>query len=310
MKRSNSTSNVRNELRPLGMHISFMSLTHVLAVAEYLNFSHAATYLGVSQPSVSEHIKKLETDLGIVLFERHTRGVRLTEAGEYFVENVKVGIDHLEHAVKTATTYANGGRGSIRIGTQALTSGSFLDDLLVCFREKYPDITVEIMEGSARNIVSKLRADQLDIAFVAGVLDIPDCLSRCIWQETLQVILPANHILANQSNICWDDLSDETFLVRHNGTGPQVNDLITQRLASSWPPPLIQRYDVERHTLLQLIAQGFGISVAGHETSLLNVPGIVFRPLQDEPEPIPFSAVWSPLNQGAILQNLLSMTKK
>lgn len=62
-----------------------MTLVHTLAVAEYLNFRHAANALGVAQSSVSARVKALEEDLGILLFERHARGVRLTEAGRHFV---------------------------------------------------------------------------------------------------------------------------------------------------------------------------------------------------------------------------------
>lgn len=70
-----------------------MTLVHTLAVAEYLNFRHAANALGVAQSSVSARVKALEEDLGILLFERHARGVRLTEAGRHFVERIAVGID-------------------------------------------------------------------------------------------------------------------------------------------------------------------------------------------------------------------------
>ena len=70
---------------PLGSHIPMASLIQTLAVAEHLNFRHAANALGVAQSSVSARVKALEEDLGILLFERHARGVRLTEAGRHFV---------------------------------------------------------------------------------------------------------------------------------------------------------------------------------------------------------------------------------
>src|SRR5690554_281171 len=79
----------------LGMQIPMMSLVQALTVAEYLSFHRAAKALGVSQPSVSARIRTLEEDLGVRLFERNTRGVRLTEAGRLFVEQVSVGVDHL-----------------------------------------------------------------------------------------------------------------------------------------------------------------------------------------------------------------------
>jgi DNA-binding transcriptional LysR family regulator len=85
-----------------GGRIPLISLVQALAVAEHLNFRHAASALGVSQSSVSTRIKLLEEDLGILLFERRHRGVRLTEAGRAFVTEVSTGIGHLDHAIKTA----------------------------------------------------------------------------------------------------------------------------------------------------------------------------------------------------------------
>ena len=104
----------RNDgLNPLCHHllsgrVPMMTLVHTLAVAEYLNFRHAANALGVAQSSVSARVKALEEDLGILLFERRARGVRLTEAGRHFVERIAAGVDQLDHAVKTAGMAATG----------------------------------------------------------------------------------------------------------------------------------------------------------------------------------------------------------
>ena len=93
-----------------------MTLVHTLAVAEYLNFRHAANALGVAQSSVSARVKALEEDLGILLFERHARGVRLTEAGRHFVESIATGVDQLDHAVKAAGMAALGECGLSSLG--------------------------------------------------------------------------------------------------------------------------------------------------------------------------------------------------
>jgi DNA-binding transcriptional LysR family regulator len=292
----------------LGARIPMISLIQTLAVAEYLNFRHAANFLGVSPSSVSERIRTLEEDLGIRLFERHARGVRLTEAGRHFVEGVAAGIDRLEYAVNTAGAFARGDLGRIRIGVYALIPGSFLDDLLSRYRKEYPGVTIEISEGTARDIIFQLRADQVDVAFVAGAPDLPDRHTRRIWSEPLVAVLPADHPLANGNGVTWDDLAGEAFLVRHNGTGPQVYELIIQRLAGRWEAaPAILRCDVERCTLMQMIAQGFGVTVAGKAAARVDVPGVVYRPFNDEPELVPFSAVWSPYNQSAILRNLIDL---
>lgn len=291
----------------LGSRIPLASLIQTLAVAEYLNFRHAANALGVAQSSVSARVKALEEDLGIVLFERHARGVRLTEAGRHFVERIAAGVDQLDHAVKTASMAAVGECGRLRIGIHALIPRSFLADLIGRYREDHPGIEVEMAEGTARDAVMQLRADRLDVVFVAGTPDLPDCHSRRIWTERLLAVLPERHLLASWSTVTWADLAGETFLVRHGGTGPQVHSHIVLRHAEHWPAPSILRFDVGRGTLLSLVGQGFGITIVSAATALLPSTGIVFLPFADEPEPVAFSAVWSPSNRSAALRNLLSL---
>lgn len=110
MRRSKRHANdaFRSSETLLGSRIPLLSLIQTLAVAEYLNFRHAANALGVAQSSVSARVKALEEDLGILLFERRARGVRLTEAGRHFVERIAAGVDQLDHAVKTAGMAATG----------------------------------------------------------------------------------------------------------------------------------------------------------------------------------------------------------
>jgi DNA-binding transcriptional LysR family regulator len=285
-------------------------LIQTLAVAEYLNFRHAANALGVSLSSVSTRVKALEQNLGVLLFERHARGVRLTEAGHRFVKHVSAGADQLDHAVKTAGRAATGECDRLRIGVHALIPRSFLAELIERYREDYPGVGVEIAEGTARDTVVQLRADRPDIVFVAGTPELPDCHARRIWTEPPLAALPERHPLAERPNITWADLAGETFLVCHDGTGPQVHDHIVLRLAGRWPASSIQRFDVERGTLLSMVGQGFGITIFGAATSLLQPCGVVFVPFVDEPAPIPFSAVWSPFNQGATLRNLLDLASK
>lgn len=287
--------------------IPMTSLLQALAVADYLNFRHAANALGVSQSSVSARMKTLEEDLGVLLFERHSRGIRLTSAGRRFIQTAAVGIDQIDHAINTAGLVARGEAGRLRIGVHALIPGGFLAQLIAHYREKHPNIDLGITEGTAREAVAQLRASRLDVAFVANAPEIPDCHSRTVWTERVLVALPSSHPLAEQTRVVWPDLATETFLVRHAGVGPQVYDHIRLRLAKLWPSPAIIRFDVERATLLSMVAQGFGVTITGDEAALTPSPGVAFLPIADEPEAVTFSALWSPRNRDTALANLLAL---
>ncbi|WP_346725980.1 LysR substrate-binding domain-containing protein, partial [Vibrio parahaemolyticus] len=122
--------------------------------------------------------------------------------------------------------------------------------------------------------------------------------------------MSARHALVGRSAATWADLAADTFIVRHGGTGPQVHDHIVLRLAGTWPAPSILRFDVGRGTLLSMVGQDFGITVIGAASSLLPTSGVVFLPITDEPEPVAFSAVWSPHNRSVALRNLLGLADK
>lgn len=293
--------------RRLTAHVPMASLIHMLAVAEYLSFRHAAHALGTSQSSVSSSIRKLEDELRLTIFERTTRGVRLTEAGRQLVSLVSKAIDQIEQGIQIAGKTAAGEHGRLRVGTFGLLRDSFLDELLVIYRTRYPGIDIEITEGSANETIALLRSQQLDIAFVVGRPEPPDCHSRKIWSEPLLVALPERHRLVKQSSVTWRDLAGEIFIVRRHGLGMYMRAHVTYRLDGFWPPPNIQCFDVGRDTLLTMVAQGHGITLVGGAIALLRAPGLTLLPISDEPTPLSFSAVWSPHNRSFILRKLLSL---
>lgn len=278
-----------------------------LAVAEYLSFHRAALALGVSQSSVSTRIKALEEDLGIVLFDRNTRGVRLTDAGRCFVDQVDEAMGILDRAIKIAGMQARGEDGELRIGVHALTPGCFLDRLLERFHTDHPGIRLQVAEGTARDAQFMIREGRLDVVFMACTHQTPDLNSRVIWRDRLMAALPVNHPLAAQSDVEWRHLADETFLVRYGGTGPQVHDLIVVRSAGKWPTPTIRRFDVGHSALVSMIAAGHGVSLFVEEGAADSTANVAFRPVRDEPETIPFSAVWSPSNRAPALLKLLAL---
>lgn len=291
----------------LAARIPMATLVQTLAVAEYLSFYRAAQALGTSQSSVSTRIKTLEQDLGVVLFDRNTRGVRLTEAGRRFVDQVDDAIGILDRAIRTAGMQARGEEGELHVGVHALTAGCFLDRLLGRFHEECPGIRLHITEGTARDAQFMVREGRLDLAFMVGAHELPDLNSRIIWRDRLMVVLTAKHPLAALAGVEWPQLAEETFLVRHGGTGPQVHDLIVTRSAGKWLTPAILRVDVGRSALLSMIAAGHGISLFAEEGVAANTANVVFLPITDEPEAIAFSAVWSPANGNPALVTLLDI---
>ncbi|NPD16663.1 LysR family transcriptional regulator [Xinfangfangia sp. D13-10-4-6] len=287
-----------------------IALIQTLAVAEYLSFHRAAQALGTSQSSVSQRIRSLEEYLGVLLFDRNTRGVRLTEAGRRFVDQIREALDIIDHAIMTTEMHARGEDGDLCIGVHALTPGCTLDRLFERFHSEYSGVRLHIAEGTAREAQIMVREGRPDVAFMACTHEIPDLNSRVIWRDRLMVGLPAHHPLAARQDVAWRQLAEETFLVRHGGTGPQMHDMIVTRSAGKWLTPTIQRVDVGRSALLSMIAAGHGVSLFVEEGAAANTANVAFLPIRDEPETIPFSAVWSPKNRDPNLSKLITMAGK
>lgn len=283
------------------------SLLHVLAVAEHLNFRHAANVLGTTQSCVSTRIKALEEVLGILLFERRHRGVRLTEAGHQFVAEVSVGIGHLDHAIRTAGAACSGSTGRLAIGLISSISGVFLPDLRSQFRQTYPGVEQIVVEGPSARTIALVRDGKLDVALVLEPVDAPDCHSRLLWSESYMIALAAAHPLAIADVIAWADLAPEAFLLPVAGVGPQLFEHIVRRMAERARSPRVRRCDVGHDTLMQMVAAGEGVTLVSESFRHMNGPGIVLLPIADETEPARFSAIWSPHNRNPALLNLLDL---
>lgn len=288
-------------------NITIKTLIQVLTVSQYKNFRHAANSLGVAQSSVSTRIKMLEDVLGILIFERRHRGVRLTDAGLSFIAEVSAGMERLHHAVCTAGAISDAVEGSLAIGLHGPITAGFLANLRRSYRAAYPLIEQSLLEGRSSDTVTMVREGKLDLAFVVGAVNAPDCHSRLLWCEPMVVALPADHQLAGQEAVTWRNLANETFLVRHGGTGPQVFEHVVRRISECEHSPRIHRYDVARDTLIGMVAAGDGITLTSEATTHVRFPGVVFRPIADETEPARFSAVWSPYNRNPALLNLLDL---
>jgi len=121
--------------------------------------------------------------------------------------------------VKTAGIIGGGEVGRIRIGIPRRIAAGFLTELQDRYRQRWPGIDIELFDGRARDAILKIREAELDVAFVAGMTDIPDCHAKHLWTESLVIAAPESDPRANCSALSWRNFADDLFLVRYGGTG-------------------------------------------------------------------------------------------
>jgi DNA-binding transcriptional LysR family regulator len=233
--------------------IELTSVIQALAVAEHLIFRRAAEALGVCQSSVSKRVIKLENVLGVDLFDRHHTGVKVTNAGAQFFDQVRTAIENLDCAVKAAGMAGRVERGNLKVGIISSLASGFLPELLRRYSALHPDIDVRFVEGAPRENLVLLRAEQLDIAFVMGEPVARDCDVARFWSEHVFVVLPDTHALCAKDAISWEDLRNETFILSRSELGLAIHDYVIQRLAALEHRPNVRRSPVARDTLMHMV---------------------------------------------------------
>lgn len=282
-------------------------LRYAMLVAEHGSFRRAADALNLSQSTVSRRVQLLERRLGALLFERSRSGVRLTHAGERFLREASFGVEHLHQAVNALGPIRRGYAGDLRIGVMTSIASGFLADLFCRFRTRFPDINVRLEEASARSNVAGVVGGRLDVAFIPGAPESPGCLARQLWRERIFLVLPSWHALADRKNVGWEDVRGESFLVHADGAGPEIEDFLIRKLSSLGFHPRIVFQKVGRENLFNMVAQGFGVTVASYSALGTSYTGVAFVPAGDGSEYVTLSAVWPIDSPNPALKTLLRL---
>lgn len=164
-------------------------LQYVITLAEEKSFSEAANRLLISQPSLSQYIQKLEKELGMELFER-TLPLKLTKAGESYVQTAKKIISMEEEMLKQLEDIQDGVRGKIVIGAGFLNSIVLLPNIVSLFQKRFPDVEVSVYEDMEPNLKAKADAGEIDLFFSTSEIKDPAYESIELFQEEYLLATP------------------------------------------------------------------------------------------------------------------------
>lgn len=232
-------------------------LRYIVASARNGSFSAAAHELHVRQPIVSKRVKEVEDELRVNLFDRSKAGARLTLAGEEFVVSARRIIEDVDRLSERARARGAGKLGRIVVGFyKSLSAGGFRA-ALQDFRERCPDVEVELIEVPFVDLTAGVLAGTIDTAIILGDADKCEILdSTTLWSEHLVVALPGGHPLAEKSVIYWPELKGERFLITHHDPGPELRTILLRNLAApSDHPTILTRYlEEQRQSLDQQVA--------------------------------------------------------
>lgn len=265
--------------------------------------------LGVQQSTVSRRVQLLEHRVGMVLFERDHSGVHLTQAGERFLSEAAAGVGHFDRAIQSVGSIHRGEHGQISIGIVASLASGFLQGVIRRFKEKHGGVGLRLYEDAAQEILGRLVAGRLDVAFVTGVPPVSGCNSCGVWNDRVYVALPSTHVLAAKDQITWDDIRKERFISSSHGPGPHIQDYLIKRLAGLSFRPELDVQEVGRENLMNLVGLGLGLTLTTSSTLGAAFPGVVFRPIAGDRDIVEWTAIWSVSNTNPALKRFLAVVR-
>lgn len=289
--------------------MEFSELRSFVDVAEALNIRRAAATAGVQPSTLSRRIARLEGELGVSVFERHTSGVRLTRAGRDFFDAASNALRDLDFAARRARAASKGARGRLRIGIFASIASGFSHEAIRLFRSHYPGVELEVTEGEPNGLLRRIRERTLDVGLVTGDCGLQDLDCETLWSEAVALALARDHPAAEAERLQWSELRDERFIVSLQEPGPEIHDWLVGRLGGLGERTRIVRFEVARETLFVLVGLGLGMSVVSEAGTGVDYPNVVFRPVGDPNDKLPFSAVWSPGTDNPALRRFVSVMR-
>ena len=276
-------------------------LRYFIAVAEELSFRRAAERLHVAQPPLSAQIRSLEEGLGVRLFERTTRSVRLTHAGTVFLAEARGVLLASVEAERKAKEADQGVIGTLRLGVIAPAANAWLAGNLRQFRQKFPGVQLSLFDLTSTEQLRRLRTNELDAGLLRPPVGLPDL--DCIFVEESEQVLavPAGHRLARKRRLEWKDFDKEEMVLIHPNAQHGYYDAFFAACAKAGAKPRATQYAHDIQTKMWLISAGFGIAPTTATLAKVRRPGLIFRRLPRGLPAVQTVLVWRAADKSPVL---------
>jgi len=206
-------------------------LRYFVAIAEERSFTRAAERLWVAQPGLSTQIRRLEGELDVRLFERHTRGVELTDAGELFLERARAALAAAELARGTGADLKSGVLGSVRVGVCSAPRFGGAAALLHSFGRERPGVETSVHESYCGALARDLRDGRLDAVIAPAMFADSDLPGVDLGAEPWAVLVGDRHRLAGEGPLSIEDLDGEEIIVTGHRDGAGYDRAVTETLS-------------------------------------------------------------------------------
>jgi DNA-binding transcriptional LysR family regulator len=272
--------------------VELRELRIFLALADELHFGRTAQRLGISQPGVSEAVRVLESRLGVKVFDRTSRRVRLTLAGEELKRNLVPTLAALDQALAETSQLSRSVRGLLRVGFVLTTEGPALSRLVAAFHARYPGCEVRLQEVETFDAYRALRRGDIDVLCNWLAVDEPDLTAGTAFAYYQRALAVApSHRLAAKPRVSVEDLASEEVALLPRTTPSAVYDLLIPPHTPSGQPIHRTQPVQTINEILSLVAQGRIVHPTSSAVPIFDRNDVVLIPISDLP-PLPLGLVW------------------
>jgi DNA-binding transcriptional LysR family regulator len=249
------------------MSFTIRQLQYFVAVAESGTVSGAAQNLSISQSSVTEAIKELESDLGVQLFDRHSRGLAITHKGQQFLRHATRILSDVSDAKRTLAEEIGPKGGKLQLGVTSLVAGYVLSDVLARYRRAYPEIEVTAIEDNGEYLEHLLVGGELDVAVMvtSNLKDRMALQAEILEVSPYRLWLPLSHRLSNADIISVEDIAREPLIML---TVDEIEESTGKLLSAFGARPNVAFRTRSVEAVRSLVATGAGIAL---------LPDLVYR---------------------------------
>jgi DNA-binding transcriptional LysR family regulator len=280
-------------------------LRYFVAIAEEGSFTRAAERLWVAQPGLSAQIRRLETELGLTLFERHSRGVDLTDAGDLFLERARIALGAAEDVRATGHDLAAGLAGSLRLGLSTCGRCSRTPHTLQTFVGERPAVEVTVCEAYAGTLMREVQDGRLDAAIVPSAFAASGLGTTSLGSDPFVLAVARGHRLAGPGPIEIAALEDEEVIITNHPDGAIYDRSIGGILDESGVSYVPRPGGVGPQLLEPVIV---GEAVAITTAASIERPDVLLRELRPERE-MPFGVVYRDGPVSAALSAFIDVAK-
>jgi len=287
-------------------------LRYFVAVGEDEHYGRAAQRLRVAQPALSSQIQDLEREIGVQLFDRLPRGVRLSAAGKVFLEDCRRILKDVNEAAIRAERAARGIIGTLRVGfTESASWHGVVPDSLREFRRTHPEADLQLSSLSSMEQIEAVRSGGLDTAFVYVPTADPQIAEIVVDSHHVVLAIPRLHPVSRLKKLRLRDLVEADFVWFPRRQHPANYDRLLQACSrGGLTNPRIVQEAVDQATMLSLVACGLGVAFVTDATRWRCPKEVVLRKVDHLRLPLPVSCIWRKDNRSPLLARFLEHARQ